>query len=97
MLHQAAEQALLTIFKKGTGLHLSSHNIHKLLRYCALVNYKIPAIFPAGNEASERLLRLLQKAYIEARYKEDFAISSADLISITEKVKMLQGILQQAE
>lgn len=40
MLHQAAEQALLTIFKKATGWHVNTHNIDKLLRYCSMVNIK---------------------------------------------------------
>ena len=62
MLHQAAEHALHTIFKKATGLHINTHNIDKLLRYCAMVNYKIPGIFPRENDADKKLFGLLQKA-----------------------------------
>jgi HEPN domain-containing protein len=90
MLHQAAEQALLTILKRATGLHTNTHNIDKLLRYCSMVNYQIPAIFPRNNDTNERLFQLLQKAYIDSRYKEGFKINSNDLLTIIERVKQLQ-------
>jgi len=95
MLHQAAEHALHTIFKKATGLHINTHNIDKLLRYCSMVNYKMPAIFPRDGGANERLFGLLQKAYIDTRYKEDFTINSSALLIITERVRTLQEIMQE--
>jgi HEPN domain-containing protein len=97
MLHQAAEHALHTIFKKATGLHINTHNIDKLIRYCAMVNYKIPAIFLRENEADKRLFGLLQKAYIDTRYKDDFIINAAELLAITERVKTLQELMQDTE
>ncbi len=45
MLHQAAEHTLRAIFKKASGLHINTHNLDKLVRYCAMVSYKIPDIF----------------------------------------------------
>ncbi|MEO6230919.1 MAG: hypothetical protein ABJB11_13775 [Ferruginibacter sp.] len=62
MLHQAAEQALLAIFKKATGLHINTHNIDKLIRYCTMVNYQIAAVFPRENDEDQRLFSLLQRA-----------------------------------
>jgi HEPN domain-containing protein len=81
---------LLTILKRATGLHTNTHNIDKLLRYCSMVNYQIPAIFPRNNDTNERLFQLLQKAYIDSRYKEGFKINSNDLLTIIERVKQLQ-------
>jgi HEPN domain-containing protein len=94
MLHQAAEHALHTIFKKATGLHVNTHNIDKLIRYCSMVNYKLPAVFPRNNEKNERLFGLLQRAYIDTRYKEDFTITTPELLTITERIKNLQEIMQ---
>ncbi|MBP6022224.1 HEPN domain-containing protein [Ferruginibacter sp.] len=96
MLHQAAEQALLTIFKKATDWPVNTHNIDKLLRYCSMVNYKIPAIFPRDSEAGKRLFGLLQKAYIDTRYKDDFAINSSELNALTQTIKTLQEIMLEA-
>lgn len=95
MLHQAAEHVLHTLFKKATGLHVNTHNIDKLLRYCTMVNYKIPAIFPRENEADKKLFGLLQKAYIDTRYKDDFTISSTELTTITERIKTLQAMIEE--
>lgn len=93
MLHQAVEQSLRLLFKKGTGLHINTHNIDKLLRYCSMVSYKIPDIFPRNNERNERLFSLLQKAYIHARYKNDFRVKAADVLIIIERVKTIQQLL----
>ena len=93
MLHQAAEQALLTILKKATGLRTHTHNIDKVLRYCSMVNYQIQAIFPRNNDTNERLFQLLQKAYIDSRYKEGYKINSNDLLSIMERVEQLQQMI----
>lgn len=93
MLHQAAEQALHTILQKATGLCINTHNIDKLLRYCGMISYQIPAIFPGEGEAGERLSGLLQRAYIDARYRDDFTISARELVTITERIRTLQEIM----
>jgi HEPN domain-containing protein len=93
MLHQAAEHGLHTILKVKAGLYLNTHNIDKLLRYCSMVSYELPAIFSKSNEKNERLIQLLNKAYIHARYKEDYSVNSHDLVAITERVKELQNLM----
>lgn len=95
MLHQATEQALHTIFKLATGLHINTHNIDKLLRYCSMLNYSIPTIFPQEGTTNERLLTLLQKAYIDTRYKDDFTITGDELLVLLERVKSLQIIMSK--
>lgn len=54
-----------------------------------MVSHKLPAAFPGNNDEDERLFRLLQKAYIVTRYKEDFTISSNELLTIIVRVKTL--------
>ena len=97
MLHQAAEHALHSIFKKATGLHINTHNIDKLLRYCTMVNYKMPSIFPRNKANNEKLFQLLQKAYIDTRYKDDFTIKNEELNAIMEGVKRLKGIMVERD
>jgi HEPN domain-containing protein len=93
MLHQSAEQSLRTLLKTGTGFHANTHNIGRLLRYASLVSYQLPDIFPQKTEQDKRLFDLLQKAYIDARYKENYKINSDDLQCLTEKVRYIQEIL----
>ena len=95
MLHQAAEQGLHTILKITTGLYLNTHNLDKLIRYCSMVSYKLPDIFSVDNEKNERLFKLLQRAYIDSRYNEDYKIGTGDLITLTRRVTDLLDILKK--
>lgn len=96
MLHQAAEQALHTLFRITTGMYVNTHSLDKLIRYCSMVSHKLQSIFPRNNEKNEQLFRLLQKAYIDARYKENYSIAIEDLKTITERIRALEGILKDA-
>jgi HEPN domain-containing protein len=95
MLHQAAEQSLRTMLKMGTGFHSCTHNIDRLLRYTAMVVYQLPDIFPRKTEEDKRLLKLLQNAYIDARYKEDHAIHIDELLLLFAKVNELYNLLKR--
>ncbi|MEO7044836.1 MAG: HEPN domain-containing protein, partial [Ferruginibacter sp.] len=90
MLHQATEQALHLLFKKGTGLHINTHNLDKLIRYCSMVSYKVEEIFLRNNDKSKKLFIELQNAYINSRYKEQCSVSNLDIITILRKIKTLQ-------
>lgn len=85
MLHQSAEQALHTLLKVGTGYYANTHNIERILRYAGLVSYQLPDVFPQKTVEDKRLFNLLQKAYIDTRYKDDYKISNDDLLRLTEK------------
>lgn len=87
MLHQAAEQALQGLLIVHTGLRVNTHSIDKLVRYCSMFDYRLPAIFSRRTEQDRRLFGLLQKAYIDARYKEDYTISYDEVCQLTERVK----------
>jgi uncharacterized protein len=89
MLHQAAEQALRTMLIINTGLRINTHSIDKLVRYCTLFCFELPHIFPRRNEKDKRIFQLLQKAYIDTRYKDDFHIKLEELIIINSQVKEL--------
>ena len=95
MLHQAAEHALHTMLKIGTGLYINTHNLDKLMRYCCMVSWNLPEIFARKYEKDERLFQLLQKAYVGGRYKDDYNISISELNTIAGKVKELQNLLKE--
>ena len=95
MLHQAIEQGLHALLKIGTGYHCCTHNIDRLLRYASLVSYRLPDIFPRKTDKEKRLFSLLQKAYIDTRYKDDFFIHDDELAILTGKATAIQGILEE--
>lgn len=96
MLHQSAEQALRTLLKVGTGYHANTHSIDRLLRYGSLVAYQPPQLFPRQTEQEKRLFNLLQKAYIDTRYKEDYRITDEELLTLTAKIRRIHDILSEA-
>jgi len=97
MLHQAAEQTLLSLFLINTGFSLNTHNLDKLLRYCSMFLPQLLALFPRETEKDKRLFSLLQKAYIDARYQQDFTISYADLVILNEQVSRLKEWLHEIQ
>ena len=95
MLHQAIEQGLHAILKIGTGYHCCTHNIDRLLRYGSLVSYRLFDIFPRKTDKDRHLFSLLQKAYINTRYKEDYFIDNDDLTILIGKAMAIQGLLEE--
>lgn len=96
MLHQAVEQALSTLLKTATGYYCCTHNIERLLRYAGMVTHRVNEIFPKNNELEKRLVSLLQKAYIDSRYREDYAMPEADLLNLLGRVGELRKILMES-
>lgn len=71
-------------------------SMDRLLRYAGFVSYQLPDIFPQKTEEEKLLFSLFQKAYTGTRYKEDYRISTDDLLCITEKVRLIHKILSDA-
>ncbi len=93
MLHQSAEQTLRALVNAVTGYHVNTHSIDRLLRFAVLVSFDVPLVFPQHTEEEKRLFQFLQKAYIHTRYKDDYAISHADLLVLTERVKRINELV----
>ncbi len=89
MIHQSLEQALCRLIESGTGYRANTHNLERLLRYAALVSWQVPDIFAARAEKEMQLLRLLQKAYIDARYREDYKVTCQDTAILMDKAEQL--------
>lgn len=97
MLHQAAEQALRAMLIINTGLKINTHSIDKLLRYCSMFCYGLPDLFPKHNEKEKKLYSLLNKAYIDTRYKDDYSITHEELSCLTEKLKRIKELFENCK
>ena len=95
MLHQAAEQGLRTMLIINTGLRINTHSIDKLVRYCNLFCQELPDILPRVREKDNRLFQLLQKAYIDTRYKKNYSIKLEELTILSAQVKKLFSVFQE--
>lgn len=92
LLHQAAEQCLEALVKTGTGFSTHTHSIDRLMRYAALVSYRVADLFPQQTEKDKHLFRLLQKAYIDGRYA-DYSIGEPELDCLIKRVEELQRVV----
>jgi len=95
MLHQAAEQALRAMLVLNTGLKINTHSIDKLIRYGSMFCEGLHQLFPKQNEKTKKLSSLLNKAYIDTRYKDDYSISREELAALTEKVKIIKALFEK--
>jgi HEPN domain-containing protein len=95
LLHQAAEQAYIAINWKLTGYRPNTHSIDRLHRFALPYSADLDAIFPRQNEKEEQLFKLLQKAYIDARYTSVYAVTETDLLDMTTRVEQLYALAQQ--
>ncbi|MDH7463529.1 HEPN domain-containing protein [Chitinophagaceae bacterium 26-R-25] len=97
MLHQATEQALVTLVKTGTGYHSHTHNIERLLRYASMISYQLPDIFPRHTDQEKQLFKLLQNAYSDARYAELYIIGYKELHLLIGRVKEIIAVAEGFE
>ena len=95
MLHQAAEQCLRVLLEITTGYYCNTHSIARLLRINTFLYPCLSAIFPQHSEKNKIRMQLLQKAYIDTRYKEDYCIHQQNLIVLTERVTRLKELLKE--
>lgn len=89
MLHQAAELTYRAISKSLTDHEVFSHDLNSLRRECRRCAPCIMRIFPGDGGEEKRLLSLLQKAYVNTRYKDNYEISECDLTTLLRRIERL--------
>jgi HEPN domain-containing protein len=92
MLPQAVELSLRSFHQFITDHNPTTHNLYKLRRLCLSFCPEIKKIFPLDTNQENELFYLLQKAYVKARYSEDFIITDIDLESLLNKSTKLQKL-----
>jgi HEPN domain-containing protein len=89
LLHQAAELAYMAAVRLITGYRAGTHNLDRLMRYAVPFCGVATNVFPRNNDKERKLFKLLQKAYIHGRYKDDFVITEKDFLILTDRVQLL--------
>ena len=92
-LHQCAEQALTGIIYNTCGYRPSTHNLLLLYRYACWFEPSLHSLFPTTSNYQDSLLHLLQRAYKESRYANEYSIKGKQLEAIKGKI---QQLLQEA-
>jgi uncharacterized protein len=91
-IHQAAEQCYMAVIQSYTGLRAGTHNMDKLYRYSAWFHASLAALFPRNSERERQLFAVLQRAYIETRYKKDYVVQPAEVTTLYERIEKLYAI-----
>lgn len=98
MLHQAAEQSLRAMLMITIGLRVISHNIDKMLRYASMVFCEAAEVFSKERARDKQLLKLLNNAYLDARYREEnYQVSSEEVMVLSEKVKVIKTVFENCQ
>jgi len=88
-LQQAAELCCRAILISLTGRDKKTHSITSLKKTCRRCTAVVDQAFPCYTEEDKRLLKILDDAYIAARYEDGFSLSATDMELLLLKVQQL--------
>ncbi len=94
-LHQATESlyncALLTL----GGYKPKSHDLKELNQLCSIHSNDFLTIFPLATEEQKACFKLLQQAYIDARYNKNYTITKEQLEYLIARVERLKSLVER--
>jgi len=94
LLHEAVERAYICVLLVHTLYFPRSHNIKFLRSLAEDIDKTIAAAWPRGHRHDRRRFELLKRAYVEARYSEQFHISLEDLNALATTVVRLRETVE---
>ncbi len=96
LLHQTVERLYAGLGLIYTGFKPKTHSIKEYRNYTKFISNEINEIFcfPPSHEEN-RVFNILQKGYIDARYKSDFKVEQVELECLIAKVEILAKLVVQ--
>ena len=94
-LHQATEYLLKTVPLVYILYRYKEHDLEFLLEKCKLHTLELARVFPRNTPEEKRLFELLQRAYVEARYNDEFVVTKDDIDALLPKIEMLRDIVER--
>lgn len=92
-LHQAVEAAYACFLLVHTFYFPRSHNIKFLRSLAEDVDTRLVEAWPREQRADRRRFELLKRAYVEARYSDQYDASAEDLDWLTTRARMLRDLV----
>jgi predicted nucleotidyltransferase/HEPN domain-containing protein len=92
-IHQAAEAAYACFLLVHTFYFPRSHNIKFLRSLAEDVDTRLVEAWPREQRTDRRRFELLKRAYVEARYSNQYDASSDDLEYLIERARMLRDLV----
>ena len=95
LLHQAAERFFDAVVLTFTRYKPKTHDIEKLDHQASDLHPEFFKVFPRATEQQKHCFDLLKNAYIDARYKRDYAITKEELEYLANRVRKLQELTKR--
>lgn len=92
-LHQAVEAAYACFLLVHTFYFPRSHNIKFLRSLAEDVDTRLVEAWPREQRADRRRFELLKRAYVEARYSDQYDASAEDLEWLTARARILRDLV----
>ncbi len=88
MLHQAVELTYRGILENLNGYGKKTHDIRSLRKQTRRCAPQLGDVFPDNTTEEQRLVSLLDNAYLSSRYDANYTISAADANTLIGRVKL---------
>lgn len=92
-LHQAVERAYACFLLVHTFYFPRSHNIKFLRSLAEDVDTRLVEVWPREQRADRRRFELLKRAYVEARYSDQYDASAEDLEWLMARARALRDLV----
>jgi HEPN domain-containing protein len=92
-LHQATEFLFNCALLVFNGYEAKTHDLKKLNNLCAANSNQFLTIFPTILPEEKRSFSLLQQAYLQSRYNEQYEISKDQLEYLSDRVEVLMRVV----
>lgn len=92
-LHQAVERAYICVLLVHTFYFPRSHNIKFLRSLAEDVDKSIIAAWPRDTKVDRRRFETLKRAYVEARYSDQYDVSEEDLRALQQAAQALAALV----
>jgi len=94
LLHQATERAYACFLLTHTFYFPRSHNIKFLRSLAEDTDKRLTVAWPREQRADRRRFELLKRAYVEARYSDQYDVDAADLALQLASVVQLRDLVK---
>jgi predicted nucleotidyltransferase/HEPN domain-containing protein len=91
-LHQATETFYKTVILVFTNYRPKGHYLDTLGSMCASFDPRFLTVFPQQTESQKKCFELLDRAYVDARYKKGYRITKRQLEYLAKRVQKLQRL-----
>lgn len=96
LLHQATERAYICFLLVHTFYFPRSHNIKFLRSLAEDVDKRLVEAWPREHRLDRRRFETLKRAYVEARYSDQYTVSAEDLEALQASVRRLQELVAES-